>query len=404
MTESSAGIESLGDLRGKRVLVRSDLNVPLDGTTITDDGRIRASVPTITQLSDAGARVVVTAHLGRPKGAPDPAYSLEPVAGRLSELLGRPVAFATDTVGASASETVAGLQDGDVALLENVRFNDGETSKDDEVRGAFADQLAQLADAFVSDGFGVVHRKQASVYDVALRLPSAMGGLVAAEVDVLRRLTEEPERPYVVVLGGSKVSDKLGVIDNLIDKADKLLIGGGMVFTFLKAQGHEVGKSLLEADQLDTCNRYLSEAADRGVEIVLPTDVVVDTAFPSGDREPQPSVVPASEIPADALGLDIGPESAAAFAAALADARTVFWNGPMGVFETDAFAGGTRAVAQALTEIDGLSVVGGGDSAAAVRQLGFDEAAFGHISTGGGASLEFLEGKELPGIAVLERG
>lgn len=404
MTESSAGIESLGDLRGKRVLVRSDLNVPLDGTTITDDGRIRASVPTITHLSDAGARVVVTAHLGRPKGAPDPAYSLEPVAGRLSELLGRPVAFATDTVGASASETVAGLQDGDVALLENVRFNDGETSKDDEVRGAFADQLAQLADAFVSDGFGVVHRKQASVYDVALRLPSAMGGLVAAEVDVLRRLTEEPERPYVVVLGGSKVSDKLGVIDNLIDKADKLLIGGGMVFTFLKAQGHEVGKSLLEADQLDTCNRYLSEAADRGVEIVLPTDVVVDTAFPSGDREPQPSVVPASEIPADALGLDIGPESAAAFAAALADARTVFWNGPMGVFETDAFAGGTRAVAQALTEIDGLSVVGGGDSAAAVRQLGFDEAAFGHISTGGGASLEFLEGKELPGIAVLERG
>jgi phosphoglycerate kinase len=404
MVESTAGIESLGDLRGKRVLVRSDLNVPLDGTTITDDGRIRASVPTITQLSDAGARVVVTAHLGRPKGAPDPAYSLEPVAGRLSELLGRPVAFATDTVGASASETVAGLQDGDVALLENVRFNDGETSKDDEVRGAFADQLAQLADAFVSDGFGVVHRKQASVYDVALRLPSAMGGLVAAEVEVLRRLTEEPERPYVVVLGGSKVSDKLGVIDNLIDKADKLLIGGGMVFTFLKAQGHEVGKSLLEADQLDTCNRYLSEAADRGVEIVLPTDVVVDTAFPSGDREPQPSVVPASEIPADALGLDIGPESAAAFAAALADARTVFWNGPMGVFETDAFAGGTRAVAQALTEIDGLSVVGGGDSAAAVRQLGFDEAAFGHISTGGGASLEFLEGKELPGIAVLERG
>jgi phosphoglycerate kinase len=404
MAEPTAGIESLGDLTGKRVLVRSDLNVPLDGTTITDDGRIRASVPTITQLSDAGARVVVTAHLGRPKGAPDPAYSLEPVAGRLSELLGRPVAFATDTVGASASETVAGLADGDVALLENVRFNDGETSKDDEVRGAFADQLAQLADAFVSDGFGVVHRKQASVYDVALRLPSAMGGLVAAEVDVLRRLTEDPERPYVVVLGGSKVSDKLGVIDNLIDKADKLLIGGGMVFTFLKAQGHEVGKSLLEADQLDTCNRYLSEATERGVEIVLPTDVVVDTAFPSGDREPQPSVVPASEIPADALGLDIGPDSAAAFAAALSDARTVFWNGPMGVFETDAFAGGTRAVAQALTEVDGLSVVGGGDSAAAVRQLGFDEAAFGHISTGGGASLEFLEGKELPGIAVLERG
>jgi phosphoglycerate kinase len=403
MTDSTAGIGSLGELKGKRVLVRSDLNVPLDGTTITDDGRIRASVPTLLELSDAGARVVVTAHLGRPKGSPDPAYSLRPVSERLAELLGRPVAFATDTVGASATETVAALEDGDVAVLENVRFNDGETSKDDAVRGAFADQLAQLADAFVSDGFGVVHRKQASVYDVALRLPSAMGGLVASEVEVLRRLTEHPDRPYVVVLGGSKVSDKLGVIDNLIDKADKLLIGGGMVFTFLKAQGHEVGKSLLEADQLDTCTRYLSEAADRGVEIVLPTDVVVDTAFPSGDREPEPTVVRASEIPADALGLDIGPESAAAFAAELADARTVFWNGPMGVFEVDAFAGGTRAVAEALTKVDGLSVVGGGDSAAAVRQLGFDEAAFGHISTGGGASLEFLEGKELPGIAVLER-
>jgi len=291
-----------------------------------------------------------------------------------------------------------------VAVLENVRFNDGETSKDDDVRGGFADQLAQLADAFVSDGFGAVHRKHASVYDVALRLPSAMGGLVASEVEVLRRLTEHPDRPYVVVLGGSKVSDKLGVIDNLIDKADKLLIGGGMVFTFLKAQGHEVGKSLLEEDQLETCLRYLTEATERGVEIVLPTDIVVDTTFPSGDVEPHPQVVAADAIPADALGLDIGPESAAAFAAALADARTVFWNGPMGVFEVDAFAGGTRAVADALTKIDGLSVVGGGDSAAAVRQLGFDEAAFGHISTGGGASLEFLEGKELPGIAVLERG
>ncbi|MCY7399571.1 MAG: phosphoglycerate kinase [Nocardioides sp.] len=396
-------IASLGDLTGKRVLVRSDLNVPLDGTTITDDGRIRASVPTLLELSDAGARVVVVAHLGRPGGVPDPKFTLRPVAERLSELLGRPVAFATDTVGASASETVAALEDGDIAVLENVRFNDGETSKDDEVRASFAGQLAQLADAFVSDGFGVVHRKQASVYDIALRLPSAMGGLVAAEVDVLRRLTEDPERPYVVVLGGSKVSDKLGVIKNLIDKADKLLIGGGMVFTFLKAQGHEVGKSLLEEDQLDTCRRYLTEAADRGVEILLPTDVVVDTTFPSGDTEPQPRVVPATEIPADALGLDIGPDSAAAFAAALADARTVFWNGPMGVFEVAAFADGTRAVAEALTKIDGLSVVGGGDSAAAVRQLGFDEAAFGHISTGGGASLEFLEGKELPGIAVLER-
>jgi phosphoglycerate kinase len=396
-------ISSLGDLTGKRVLVRSDLNVPLDGSTITDDGRIRASVPTIKQLSEAGARVVVAAHLGRPKGEPDPAYSLAPVAARLGELLGQDVAFATDTVGESATETVAGLQDGQVALLENVRFNAGETSKDDDVRGSFAGQLAQLADAFVSDGFGVVHRKQASVYDVALRLPSAMGGLVATEIDVLRRLTVEPERPYVVVLGGSKVSDKLGVIDNLLEKADKLLIGGGMVFTFLKAQGHEVGKSLLEEDQLDTCRRYLEEAAERGVEIVLPTDVVVDTAFPSGDHEPQPRVVAADAIPADALGLDIGPESGAAFAAALAGARTVFWNGPMGVFEVEAYAEGTRAVAQALTEVEGLSVVGGGDSAAAVRKLGFDEAAFGHISTGGGASLEFLEGKELPGIAVLER-
>ncbi|MFN8196268.1 MAG: phosphoglycerate kinase [Nocardioidaceae bacterium] len=397
-----AAFESLGDVQGKRVLVRSDLNVPLAGTTITDDGRIRASVPTIRALADAGARVVVTAHLGRPKGAPDPAYSLAPVAVRLGELLGKPVAFASDTVGDSAQATVAALEDGDVAVLENVRFNEGETSKDDAVRGAFADQLAALADAFVSDGFGVVHRKQASVYDVAQRLPSAMGGLVAKEIGVLRRLTVDPERPYVVVLGGSKVSDKLGVIDNLLGKADRLLIGGGMVFTFLKAQGHEVGKSLLEEDQLDTCRAYLARAEESGVQILLPTDIVVDTAFPSGDREPEPVVVPASEIPADSLGLDIGPDSGAAFAAALADAQTVFWNGPMGVFETPAFAEGTRAVAQALTEVPGLSVVGGGDSAAAVRKLGFDEGAFGHISTGGGASLEFLEGKELPGIAVLE--
>jgi phosphoglycerate kinase len=399
----TSALEALGDVRGKRVLVRSDLNVPLDGTTITDDGRVRASVPTIRALSEAGARVVVVAHLGRPQGAPEARYSLEPVAERLGELLGTPVAFAHDTVGSSASETVAGLGDGDVALLENVRFNAGETSKDDDVRGAFADQLAGLADCFVSDGFGVVHRKQASVYDVALRLPSAMGGLVAKEIDVLRRLTVDPARPYVVVLGGSKVSDKLGVIDNLLGKADRLLIGGGMVFTFLKAQGHEVGKSLLEDDQLDVCRAYLQRAEESGVQILLPTDIVVDTEFPSGDREPEPRVVPAGEIPADSLGLDIGPDSGRAFAAAIADARTVFWNGPMGVFETPAFAEGTRAVAQALTEVDGLSVVGGGDSAAAVRQLGFDEGAFGHISTGGGASLEFLEGKELPGIAVLER-
>jgi phosphoglycerate kinase len=397
----------LGEVSGKRVLVRSDLNVPLEhrsggDAVITDDGRIRASVPTIKALADAGARVVVTAHLGRPKGEPDPAYSLAPVAARLGELLGAPVAFATDTVGEAAQQVVAGLADGEVALLENVRFNAGETSKDDAERGAFAGQLAALADAFVSDGFGVVHRKQASVYDVAQRLPHAMGGLVAAEIDVLRRLTVDPERPFVVVLGGSKVSDKLGVIDNLLGKADKLLIGGGMVFTFLAAEGHEVGKSLLEADQLDTCRDYLRRAHDAGVELLLPSDIIVDTEFPSGDRTPAPGVVPSSEIPADSLGLDIGPNTAASYARALADAHTVFWNGPMGVFEVDAFAAGTRAVADALTKVDGLTVVGGGDSAAAVRTLGFDEAAFGHISTGGGASLEYLEGKELPGITVLE--
>jgi phosphoglycerate kinase len=391
-------LDKLGDLRGKRVLVRSDLNVPLEDGRITDDGRIRASVPTIKELADAGARVIVVAHLGRPKGAPDPQYSLRPVAARLGELLGADVAFAEDTVGDSAKAVVAGLEDGQVAVLENVRFNEGETSKDDAVRGAFADELAALADAFVSDGFGVVHRKQASVYDVAQRLPHAMGGLVETEISVLRRLTEDPERPYVVVLGGSKVSDKLGVIDNLLGKADTLLIGGGMVFTFLKAQGHEVGKSLLEEDQLDTCRAYLQRAEESGVRIVLPTDIVVAPEFKA---DATPTVVPADGIPSDQLGLDIGPDSGTAFADALSGARTVFWNGPMGVFEFDAFAAGTRAVAEALTKVDGLSVVGGGDSAAAVRRLGFDESAFGHISTGGGASLEYLEGKPLPGIDVL---
>jgi phosphoglycerate kinase len=393
-------IDDLGDLRGKRVLVRSDLNVPLDGDVITDDGRIRASVPTISKLVEKGARVVVTAHLGRPKGAPDPKYSLAPVAYRLGELLGQDVAFATDTVGDSARATVDALEDGQVAVLENVRFNEGETSKDEAVRSAFADQLAGLADVFVSDGFGVVHRKQASVYDVAQRLPHAMGDLVAAEIDVLRRLTEDPERPYVVVLGGSKVSDKLGVIDNLLGKADRLLIGGGMVFTFLKAQGHEVGTSLLEEDQVDTCREYLRRAEESGVQIMLPTDIRVAEEFPT-DARANANVVPADQMPADRIGLDIGPESGKAFAAALADARTVFWNGPMGVFEFAAFAGGTRDVAEALTKVAGLSVVGGGDSAAAVRSLGFDEKAFGHISTGGGASLEYLEGKNLPGIDVL---
>jgi phosphoglycerate kinase len=391
--------DSLGDVAGKRILVRSDLNVPLDGSRITDDGRIRASVPTIKALSEAGARVVVMAHLGRPKGAPEDRYSLRPVADRLGELLGSPVHFATDTVGESATSTVSALADGEVALLENVRFNPGETSKDDSERGAFADELAALGDGFVSDGFGVVHRKQASVYDIAQRLPHAMGGLVRNELDVLRQLTEEPQRPYVVVLGGSKVSDKLAVIDNLLGKADTLLIGGGMVFTFLKAQGHEVGKSLLEEDQVEACRDYLQRSKDTGVEIVLPTDVVVAPEFKA---DAPPTTVSVDSIPADQIGLDIGPDSGTAFAKAISGAHTVFWNGPMGVFEFDAFASGTRAVAQALTEVDGLSVVGGGDSAAAVRQLGFAEDAFGHISTGGGASLEYLEGKDLPGITVLE--
>jgi phosphoglycerate kinase len=392
-------IDDLGDLRGKRVLLRSDLNVPLDDGGIGDDGRIRASVATIARLRDAGARVVVMAHLGRPKGEPDPRYSLAPVAKRLGELLGSDVAMAEDTVGDSARATVDGLGDGDVAVLQNVRFNPGETSKDDAERGGFADALAALGDAFVSDGFGVVHRKQASVYDVAQRLPHAAGGLVLAEVEVLEKLTKSPQRPYAVVLGGSKVSDKLAVIENLIEKADRLLIGGGMVFTFLKARGYPVGRSLLEKDQLDNVRGYLDRAAERGVEIVMPGDVVVADAV-SPDATPR--VVAVDAIPDDQIGLDIGPESSKAFAAALEDARTVFWNGPMGVFEIEAFAGGTRAVAQALTRVDGLSVVGGGDSAAAVRQMRFAEDAFGHISTGGGASLEYLEGKDLPGIDVLK--
>jgi phosphoglycerate kinase len=391
--------ERLSGLAGKRVLVRSDLNVPLDDGRIADDGRIRASVPTISDLSRRGSRVVVMAHLGRPKGESDPAYSLAPVAARLGELLGRDVAHATDTVGESARSSVDAMADGDVVLLENVRFNPGETSKDDSVRGDFAKQLATLGDAFVSDGFGVVHRKQASVYDVAKRLPHAAGGLVLAEVKVLRRLTKDPARPYVVVLGGSKVSDKLGVIDNLLGKADRLLIGGGMVFTFLAAQGYEVGKSLLEGDQLDTVRGYLEQAQQAGVEIMLPTDVVV---APEVSDQAMPTVVEVTEIPSDQLGLDIGPDTARAFAAAVSDAKTVFWNGPMGVFEIAAFAEGTRVIAGALTGIDGLSVVGGGDSAAAVRQLGFEDDQFGHISTGGGASLEYLEGKTLPGLDVLE--
>ena len=394
-------IASLGDLRGKRVLVRSDLNVPLDGTTITDDGRIRASVPTISTLAEAGARVIVCAHLGRPKGAPEERYSLAPVVGRLSELLGRPVTFAKDTVGESAQAAVAAMQDGDVVLLENLRFNPGETAKPDEERAEFADALAGLADAYVSDGFGVVHRKQASVYDVATRLPSAMGGLVRTEVEVLKRLTESPERPYAVVLGGAKVADKLAVIDNLMRTADRLLIGGGMLFTFLAAQGHETGTSLFDAESVDACKDYLKRAEDTGVEIVLPVDVVCGREF-SADTETV--TVAADAIPADMMGLDIGPRSAELYASKVADARTVFWNGPMGAFEMAPFAAGTRRLAQALveaTEHGALTVVGGGDSAAAVRQLGFRDEQFGHISTGGGASLEYLEGKELPGIAIL---
>jgi phosphoglycerate kinase len=394
-------LDDLGELRGRRVLVRCDLNVPLPDGQIGDDGRIRASVRTLRKLLDRGARVAVVAHLGRPKGVPDPAYSLRPVAQRLGQLLGADVAFATDTVGADAVATVAALRDDEIAVLENVRFEPGETSKDDAERGAFADRLAALADAYVSDGFGVVHRKQASVYDVAQRLPAAAGDLVLAEVEVLHRLTASPDRPYAVVLGGAKVSDKLGVISHLLDKVDRLLVGGGMVFTFLAALGHPVGRSLLEADQRDSVRDTMKRAHDLGVELVLPTDVMVADEV---SAQAAASVVAADQIGADQLGLDIGPASAETFATALRDARTVFWNGPMGVFEIDAFADGTRSVAQALTEVDGLTVVGGGDSAAAIRQLGFAEDSFGHISTGGGASLEYLEGKALPGLAVLEEG
>ncbi|SRR5690554_5958539 len=392
-------IDSLGDLTGKKVLLRADLNVPLDGTTITDDGRVRASVPTIEKLLSAGAAVIVTAHLGRPDGEPNPKYSLAPAAARLAELLGKPVTLAEDLVGPSAQATVAALEPGRVVMLENVRFDKRETSKVDEERQSLAKELAAFADVFVSDGFGVVHRKQASVYDVAQLLPAAAGLLVQQEVESLSRAVVDPERPYVVVLGGSKVSDKLGVIANLLTKADRLLIGGGMVFTFLKAKGFEVGASLLEEEQLETVKGYLDTAEANGVEIVLPTDIVAATSFAA---DADHVTVPADAIPADRMGLDIGPESQALFASKIADAKTIVWNGPMGVFEFEAFAAGTRAVAQAMVDAEGFSVVGGGDSAAAVRRLGFDEAGFGHISTGGGASLELLEGKVLPGLSVLE--
>jgi 3-phosphoglycerate kinase len=395
------------DVAGRRVLLRSDLNVPLDMSgsgAITDDGRIRASLPVIKKLSDRGARVVIMAHLGRPKGA-DYAEraaggpSLHVVGVRLTELLGKQVEFAADLAGPSAAATVGALTDGGVALLENVRFEPAETSKDDSERARLAARLAELGDVYVGDGFGVVHRKQASVYDLPALLPHAAGDLILAEVAVLKRLTDKPARPYVVILGGSKPSDKLGVIGNLLGVADRLLIGGGMSYTFLAALGYEVGNSLLEADQIETVRSVMAEAERRGVEIVLPTDLVVATHFaPDADSV----VVPADAIPADREGVDIGPDTRTLFAAKLIDARTVFWNGPLGVFEFPAFAAGTRAIAEELTKVDGLTVIGGGDSAAAVRSFGLADSAFGHISTGGGASLEYLEGKTLPGLTALE--
>ena len=396
-------LSEIKSLDGKRVIIRCDLNVPLDGKTITDDGRIVASVPTIKYLVDQGAKVIVISHLGRPDGAPDERYSLEPAANRLSELLGQPVLFATDTVGTQANGAVKALDRGGVVVLENLRFNAGETSKDAAERNEFAAKLAEFGELFVSDGFGVVHRKQASVYELAQLLPSYAGFLIEKELEVLTRLTSAPVRPYAVVLGGSKVSDKLGVIDHLLPNVNKLLIGGGMVFTFLAAQGHKVGSSLLEVDQIPVVLEYLERAKALGVEVVLPTDIVVASKF-GADADVEITSADAIEntaFGASGLGLDIGPVSAANFAREIKEAKTVFWNGPMGVFEIDKFAGGTRAVAKALTEVDGLSVVGGGDSAAAVRILGFEDSEFGHISTGGGASLEFLEGKNLPGLDVL---
>ena len=392
-------IDSLGDLSGKRVLVRCDFNVPLKDGVITDDGRIRAALPTLQKLLDSGAKVITMAHLGRPKGQVMPEFSLAPVAQRLAELIGVKVTLAEDTTGADAKAKAAALATGEILMLENVRFDPRETSKDDAERAAFAAEMAALADCYVSDGFGVVHRKQTSVYDVAKLLPAAAGFLVLKEIESLRKATENPERPYTVVLGGSKVSDKLGVIANLLTKADTLLIGGGMAFTFLAAQGYAVGKSLLESDQIDTVKGYLDQAKQNGVELVLPVDVVVAPEFKA---DAPATVVAADAIPEDQMGLDIGPKSGELFAAKIAESKTVAWNGPMGVFEFPAFAGGTKAVAKAMQDGTAFGIVGGGDSAAAVRQLGFDESKFSHISTGGGASLELLEGKVLPGIEVLE--
>lgn len=396
-------LDHAGDLRSKRVILRCDLNVPLSDGVIQDDGRIRASVPTIKRLVEAGARVIVCSHLGRPDGEPNPKYSLAPVAERLEQLLGQPVVFANDTIGVQATAAVKMLEDGGVALIENLRFNAAETSKDASERSEFAQGLAELGEVLVSDGFGVVHRRQASVFELAELVPSFAGDLIASELGVLERLTTNPARPYTVVLGGSKVSDKLGVIENLLPKVNRLVIGGGMVFTILKAKGYAVGKSLLEIDQVETVANFLNQAEQLGVEVVLPTDIVIASGF---SKDAEYRVVPVSEIEssdlgAEVMGLDIGPDSAAAFASAVSESKTVFWNGPMGVFEFPNFANGTKFLAQALTEVDGLSVVGGGDSASAVRALGFAESAFGHISTGGGASLEYLEGKTLPGLEVL---
>ena len=384
---------------GQRVLVRDDLNVPLDGGRVTDDGRIRAALPTLTALLDRDAKVIVCAHLGRPAGKPDPKYSLAPAAARLSELLGRPVKLAADTTGPSAQAAVSALHPGSVIMLENLRFDKRETSKDDTQRGLFADELAALADLYVSDGFGVVHRKQASVYDVALRLPHAVGYLVRAEVAALRQLTTEIRRPYVVVLGGAKVEDKLEAVDDLISVADQILIGGAMAFPFLVAQGYKVGTSLLQDEQVDLARGYLDRAARARAEIVLPSDLVVAAGR---DADAPHEVVAADAIPADRMGLDIGPESARLFAASIRGARTVFWNGPMGVFELAPYANGTRAVASAMTSSEAFSLLGGGDTGAAIHALGFRDSAFGYISTGGGASLEFVQGRTLPGLAVLE--
>ena len=395
-------VNDLGDLRGKRVLIRCDFNVPLDGETITDDGRIRAALPTLSQLVDAGARIVIMAHLGRPKGEVNPKYSLAPAARRLGELIDAPVTLAGDVVGPAATAAVAALGEGEIVMLENVRYEPAEESKVDAEREDLAAKYALFGDVFVSDGFGVVHRKQASVYDVAKLLPNAAGHLVAKEVEVLRKLTATPERPYVVVLGGAKVADKLSVIDNLLKVADTLIIGGGMGYTFLAAKGYEVGTSILDAEKIDTVKGYVESAAEAGKQLLIPSDAVVSPSFPSGDGPFERTIVAADAIPADQMGLDIGPDTAAAYAEAINGVKTVFWNGPMGVFEVDAFADGTKVVAQALADTAAFTVVGGGDSAAAVRKLGFADDEFGHISTGGGASLEYLEGKTLPGLDVLE--